>query len=159
MGEHTFLAFDLGATSGRAVIGNLAGGKLTMEGIHRFPNSILEKEGKYYWDIHALFNELKRALIICTERGIEPQSNAVYDVAPAPNREDLKDMIRTAARKLNSYGVTSSQTDDYSSFANVHWQEINAAYEELAAAGELTVRVCQQSNFTNLEELKDCMCP
>ena len=74
MGEHTFLAFDLGATSGRAVIGNLAGGKLTMEEIHRFPNSILEKEGKYYWDIHALFNELKRALIICTERGIEPQS-------------------------------------------------------------------------------------
>lgn len=74
MKQQTFLAFDLGATSGRAVIGNLADGRLTMEEIHRFPNSILEKEGKCYWDIHALFNELKRALIKCRERGIKPQS-------------------------------------------------------------------------------------
>ena len=80
--------------------------------------------------------------------------NSVYDIVPAPTREDLKDMIRAASRKLNSYGVTSSQTDDYSSFANVSWQEINAAYRELAEAGELTVRVYQQSNFADLEELK-----
>ena len=81
--------------------------------------------------------------------------NAVYDVVPAPSREDLKDMIRAASRKLNSYGVTSSQTDDYSTFSTVHWSEINAAYEELAAAGELTVRVNQQSNFSDLDALKD----
>ena len=81
--------------------------------------------------------------------------NAVYDIVPAPTREDLKDMIRAASRKLNSYGVTSSQTDDYSSFANVSWQEINAAYRELAEAGELTVRVYQQSNFADLDSLKD----
>ena len=81
--------------------------------------------------------------------------NPVYEVIPAPTREDLKDMIRTASRKLNSYGVTSSQSDDYSTFNNVPWQEINAAYEELAAAGELTVRVNQQSNFSSLEKLKE----
>lgn len=81
--------------------------------------------------------------------------NAVYYVVPVPNREELKDMIRTASRKLNSYGVTSSQTDDYSTFSAVHWSEINAAYRELAQAGELTVRVNQQANFSNLEDLKD----
>ena len=80
--------------------------------------------------------------------------NAVYDVIPVPGREALKDMIRTASRKLNSYGVTSSQTDDYSTFWNVPWQEINAAYRELAESGELTVRVNQQANFANLDDLK-----
>ena len=71
--------------------------------------------------------------------------NPVYAQIPVPTREELKDMIRTACRKLNAYGVTSSQSDDYSTFASVPWQEINAAYEELADAGELTVRVYQQS--------------
>ena len=81
--------------------------------------------------------------------------NAVYDVIPVPSREALKDMIRTASRKLNTYGVTSSQTDDYSTFWSVPWQEINAAYRELADSGELTVRVNQQANFANLEDLKN----
>ena len=81
--------------------------------------------------------------------------NAVYNMIPVPGREELKDMIRAASRKLNSYGVTSSQTDDYSTFSTVHWSEINAAYRELAQAGELMVRVNQQANFSNLEDLKD----
>ena len=81
--------------------------------------------------------------------------NRIYALIPVPTREVLKDMIRTACRKLNSYGVTSSQSDDYSTFSNVPWREINAAYQELAQTGELTVRVYQQSNFSNLEDLKD----
>ena len=80
--------------------------------------------------------------------------NPVYAQIPVPNREELKDMIRTACRKLNSYGVTSSQSDDYSTFASVPWQEINTAYDELAESGELTVRVYQQSNFASLADLK-----
>ena len=79
----------------------------------------------------------------------------VYDAIPVHTKEDLKTMIRTACRTLNSYGVTSCQSDDYSTFSNVPWQTVNAAYEELAAAGELTVRVYQQSNFASLEKLKE----
>ena len=80
--------------------------------------------------------------------------NPVYAAIPVPTREDLKDMIRTASRRLNSYGVTSSQSDDYGTFSNVSWQEVNAAYEELVEAGELTVRVYQQSNFASLNSLR-----
>ena len=79
----------------------------------------------------------------------------VYDGIPAPNREELKDMIRLACKKLNSYGITSCQSDDYCVFAGVSWQEVMAAYQELEAAGELTVRVYEQSNFTNVQDLKD----
>lgn len=80
--------------------------------------------------------------------------NLVYAAIPKPDREELKGMIRLACRELNAYGVTSCQTDDYCAFSNVPWQEVNAAYKELEEAGELTVRVYEQSNFTNLEDLK-----
>ena len=52
MNTHSFLAFDLGATNGRAVIGTLSDGKFTMEEIHRFPNSIMELHGRYYWNVY-----------------------------------------------------------------------------------------------------------
>ena len=38
-----FLAFDLGASSGRAIIGSVDNGKLTMQEVHRFPNGPTEK--------------------------------------------------------------------------------------------------------------------
>ena len=74
---------------------------------------------------------------------------------PAPGREDLKDMIRAACVALNSYGIISSQSDDYCAFASVPWQTVNQAYREMEESGELTVRVCQQANFTNLPALKE----
>lgn len=79
----------------------------------------------------------------------------VYDAVPVPDKEGLKDRIRAACKALNSYGVTSSQTDDYCLFRAVPWQTVNEAYQELEAAGELTVRVYEQSNFTTLPELKE----
>ena len=47
MKKYSFLAFDLGATSGRAVIGTLAGDTSAMRDIHRFPNAILDLHGRY----------------------------------------------------------------------------------------------------------------
>ncbi|MBO4288543.1 MAG: amidohydrolase [Lachnospiraceae bacterium] len=78
----------------------------------------------------------------------------VYDSLPAPSKEEVKAMIRTACKALNSYGVTSSQSDDYQTFSGLPWQTVMEAYKELEAAGELTVRVYEQSNFGNLESLK-----
>ena len=46
-----FLAFDLGATSGRAIIGTVSDDKFSSQEIYRFPNGVKESEGKYYWDI------------------------------------------------------------------------------------------------------------
>ena len=57
-----FLAFDLGATSGRAIIGTVDNDKLTSEEVYRFPNAVKEIDGKYYWDIDSLFGHFKSAL-------------------------------------------------------------------------------------------------
>lgn len=77
----------------------------------------------------------------------------VYAAVPAPTKEELKEMLRTGCRMLNSYGITSCQSDDYCVFQNVPWEVIHEAYEELAQAGQLTVRVYEQANFTNLSSL------
>lgn len=79
----------------------------------------------------------------------------IYESIPAPGREELKNMIRSACKALNAYGVTSSHSDDYCVFRTVHWNEINEAYRELEQSGELTVRVYEQSNFTDLPSLTE----
>ena len=75
-------------------------------------------------------------------------------VLPLPGKEELKQMIRLACRQLNRFGVTSSQTDDYCVFRAIPFETVNAAYRELEESGELTVRVYEQSNFTELSELQ-----
>ena len=79
----------------------------------------------------------------------------VYAGLPAPSREDLKAMILASCKALNAYGITSVQSDDYCVFRNVSWQEVNAAFRELEADGELTVRVYEQANFTKVSDLKE----
>ncbi|WP_080904443.1 rhamnulokinase family protein [Parabacteroides sp. Marseille-P3160] len=71
MKQHQFLAFDIGATSGRAVLGTLEGVKFEMRDIYRFPNVLMELHGKYYWNIFSLYDALKEALRLCAKEGIE----------------------------------------------------------------------------------------
>jgi len=61
MTEH-YLAFDLGAESGRAVLGKLAGQRLTLEVKHRFANTPVPMNGTLYWNTPALWTELKTGL-------------------------------------------------------------------------------------------------
>lgn len=69
-----FLAFDLGATSGRAIIGTVENGRLTSEEVYRFPNSVKEVDGKYYWDISSLSAHFKAALRKVAGMGVRIES-------------------------------------------------------------------------------------
>ncbi|MFD2117334.1 rhamnulokinase family protein [Paenibacillus yanchengensis] len=64
------LAFDLGASSGRAVLGQLVDGKIELEELHRFSNDPVQVGGELHWDILRLLHELKQALIKAKNRGI-----------------------------------------------------------------------------------------
>ena len=61
MNTHHFLAFDLGASSGRAILGTLKNKRLKLIEIHRFKNEMICIHGSYYWNIYSLFDELKRS--------------------------------------------------------------------------------------------------
>ena len=56
------LAFDLGASSGRAILGILDQKKLYIEEIYRFPNYGIQINESLYWDILYLFQEIKHGL-------------------------------------------------------------------------------------------------
>ena len=81
----------------------------------------------------------------------------VYDAFPAPDRKNLKSMIRAACADLNARGITAVHSDDYCVFRNLPWQEVNLAFRELEQEGSLTVRVYEQSNFTDVSALREFM--
>lgn len=57
------LAFDLGASSGRAITATIDGGKIKLNEVHRFSNNGVNVNGTLYWDILYLFNEIKQGIV------------------------------------------------------------------------------------------------
>ncbi len=74
MDKSYFFAVDLGATSGRTIVGHIGDGKLVLEELTRFPNHIIQTGGHFYWDIYALYNEILRGLKEVAKAGIPIKS-------------------------------------------------------------------------------------
>lgn len=72
MKETYFLAIDIGASSGRHILGHLSEGKLVIEEIYRFKNSLLVKDGHLVWDIKRLYKEILQGLKKAHELQKEP---------------------------------------------------------------------------------------
>ena len=69
-----YLAIDLGATSGRTIVGTLDKGRIDLEELTRFDNPLIALGGHLYWDLYALYNEIIRGLQLTAQRGIDIQS-------------------------------------------------------------------------------------
>jgi rhamnulokinase len=67
-----YLAFDLGAESGRAIAGTLEEGSLSVEELHRFPNDPIRAENALCWDIERLWGEIQRGIHLAAARGFRP---------------------------------------------------------------------------------------
>ena len=75
MAKSSFLAFDIGASSGRAILGILEHRHLELVEIHRFKNQMMQIHGHFYWNIYSLFEELKTGLRKCiSDYKIQPES-------------------------------------------------------------------------------------
>jgi len=66
-----FFAVDLGATSGRTIVGRIADGRCQLEELTRFPNNLIVQGGHYYWDIHGLYFEIIRGLKEAANRHLD----------------------------------------------------------------------------------------
>ena len=69
-----FLAFDCGATSGRAVLATFSDGAFDMKEVYRFPSGIIELNGKYYWDILAIYDHFRKCLAQLGREGVRIDS-------------------------------------------------------------------------------------
>ncbi len=72
--KKNFLAADLGATSGRTILGSVGDGKIGLKELTRFPNHIIRTGGHYHWDIYALYNNIIEGLKVAAASGEEISS-------------------------------------------------------------------------------------
>jgi len=71
---HYYLAIDIGASSGRHILGHLESGKLLLTEVHRFKNGYSEKNGYMCWDSAKLFEEIVLGIKKCGDLGKIPKS-------------------------------------------------------------------------------------
>ncbi len=72
-----YLAIDIGASSGRHILGHMENGKIKMEEVYRFPNGLYDKNGEACWDLTELFEHIKTGLKKCKEIGKIPASMGI----------------------------------------------------------------------------------
>ena len=144
-----FFAVDLGATSGRTILGSLSSSRLSWEEVTRFPNNLIEQGGHFYWDIHALYFEMIKGLKEVARRGIEIASigidtwgvdfvfigedNAILRNPRAYRDpitfEAMDDYLQNVISKREVYDITGIQLMNFNSIFQLHAmrREDNAA--------------------------------
>ena len=77
-GEQVYLAFDLGASSGRAILGWVGpDGRIKPQEVRRFPNGPVRRDDGLFWDLDGLFESMLQAMRIVAERGVRPKAIGV----------------------------------------------------------------------------------
>ena len=72
-----YLAVDIGASSGRHILGHLEDGRIVLEEVYRFENGMEKKDGHLCWDLSHLFREIKEGLKACGAAGKIPKSMGI----------------------------------------------------------------------------------
>ena len=75
--QNYYLAVDIGASSGRHILGCMVDGKIRIEEIYRFENGMINKDGKLLWDVEHLFTEIVNGMKKCKECGKIPVSMSI----------------------------------------------------------------------------------
>ena len=150
MNKKYFFAVDLGATSGRTIVGSINGSKFELEEVTRFPNNLIVQGGHYYWDIHALYFEIVKGLKEVARRQLDIVSIGIdtwgvdfvfigKDDAILRNPRAYRDPITFAAMddylkhvvaKRDVYDVTGIQFLNFNSIFQLYAmrKEDNAAF-------------------------------
>ena len=75
--EKYYLAVDIGASSGRHILGTVKDNKIILEEIYRFDNGMKQENGHLSWDVESLFTEIKEGLKQCKKLGKIPVSMGI----------------------------------------------------------------------------------
>lgn len=134
------LAFDFGASSGRAIKGNYQDGKIDLKEIHRFKNTPIFENDNIYWDINYLFGEIKNALVLCDDYEsigidtwgvdfglIDKKGNIIKN--PANYRDPrTKGMIEKVSEKISRdklYSLTGNQIMEINTIFQLYYEFLN----------------------------------
>lgn len=105
MENMNFFAVDLGATSGRTILGTVGGGKIELKELTRFPNELIETGGHFYWDIYALYLEIIKGL-----RKVAQEKIAIHSIGIDTWGVDFVCVGKDGALLRNPYSYRDPQT-------------------------------------------------
>ncbi|KRG13163.1 rhamnulokinase [Lederbergia galactosidilytica] len=91
------LAVDIGASSGRVILGSLQNDRIDLEEIHRFENGMVEKNGQFCWELNRLFEEIKIGIKKCRDLAVQPVSIGIDTWAVDFVLLDEQDQLLTEA--------------------------------------------------------------
>ena len=74
-----FVAVDLGASSGRLMVGHWDGRRFSLDELHRFPNSGVSLHGSLYWDALRIWSEIQNGLTKFRARFADPPAGIAVD--------------------------------------------------------------------------------
>ena len=132
-----YLAIDIGASSGRHILGSVENGKLCLEEIYRFENNIKVTEEGLTWDIDSLFSEVVSGIAKCKELDKIPTSIAIdtWGVDYVLLDENEKELLPVYAyRDSRTVGVPTSEEfpikyEELYSITGIQMQNFNTVYQ------------------------------
>ena len=107
-----FVAADLGASSGRLMVGAWDGRKFSLDELHRFPNSGVHSGGSLHWDVSGIWSEIQRGLMLYRERFQDPPAAIAVDAWGV----DFALLDRSGELLGNPYHYRDARTDGIPEF-------------------------------------------
>lgn len=153
-----YLAIDIGASSGRHILGHIENDRLCLEEIYRFDNNIKNDNGTLIWDIDNLFREVKSGIAKCKEIGKLPKTVAIdtwgvdYVLLDEYNKEVLPAVAYRDSRTEESskaVGKIISQAELYSR-TGIQKQNFNTIYQ--LYADKLSGKLSKAKHFLMMPE-------
>ncbi|MEK4566687.1 rhamnulokinase [Alkalihalobacillus sp. FSL R5-0424] len=133
----THIAVDIGASSGRLLVGTLQDQKIDLQEVHRFQNAMIHRSGHLCWDVDDLFVEIKKGIRICHEKGFNPKTIgvdtwAVDFVLLDEEEQPLGPVV--AYRDARTEGIMEKVTetlskDDIYTSTGIQFQPFNTIYQ------------------------------
>ena len=158
----SFLAFDLGAESGRAVVGHLDGDGLRLEEVHRFPNGPVRVLDSLHWDVLRLWSEIKQGLALAAKAYGEGLASVGLDTWGV----DFGLLAADDTLLGNPYHYRDSRTDGMMDEAfrlvpraeifertGIQFMQLNSLYQLLAMAKAGAPALAAAETFLNMPDL------
>lgn len=155
--RNCYLAVDIGASSGRHILGFVEGGHITLKEVYRFENGLTRKNGHLCWDIEHLFAEVVNGLKACKAAGYEPATMGIDTWAvdfvlldadgkligdSVAYRDERTDGVRDA---LEASG-TLTFAEHYAR-TGIQYQKFNTAYQLVALKNEHPEQLAAAKTF------------
>ena len=147
-----YLAIDIGASSGRHILGWLENGKIRIEEIYRFENGLIEKNGHLCWNIDRLFSEIINGLKTKSDGEFYQYAKVLDESDMATLTSVAKNFIEKDALEIQNgeFPMTSKIIDNKTNISCEYCKLKDICYH----TNKQNVYLTSDKNFLKKEETK-----